>query len=256
MRLNLSSVTRPTLTGVQELPGAGRLAAWGSAALAGAVSPDEAAAQVCGPDDAGHRVVGLPAEPAAVNLAYALARLRTLGATGLRLVLPRAGDPAGLPGPPAFNVEAIARGAAVLTTGELHLALLPDARAAWAVHPVAEDARTPLSVPDAQSQLGAAIREAADLLARLDVARWDPAAAGVLADRSADRRTQLPPTAPPASHHLLDQATRIAAVVDLAGRGQGASVSAAEMRARAQALAALDAAARRAIEAACSSPLP
>jgi iron complex transport system ATP-binding protein len=83
MTANLSSRQRPTLTGVRELSSAGRLAAWGSAALAGTVSPDEAADEVCGPRDAAHRVLGLPGESGTVNLPYALARLRSLGVAHL-----------------------------------------------------------------------------------------------------------------------------------------------------------------------------
>jgi hypothetical protein len=255
MRLNLSSHTRLTLTGVRDLTEAGRLAAWGTAALAGEISPDEAAAQVCGPDDAGHRVLGLPDEPTAVNLAYALARLRTLGAAGLRLVLPRAGDPAGLPGPPDFNVRALSRGAAVLTTGTVHLGLLPDGRATWSASPVAADVRTPPSVREADRALSAVMREATELLMRLDVARWEPVAAEVLSHRALAARPILPMSAPPQAHHLLASGLRVAAIVDLARQNEGGSVSAGEMQARSRALADLDAAARRAVEAACS-PAP
>jgi hypothetical protein len=255
MRLNLLERPRPTLTGVQELPEAGRLAAWGTAALAGEVSPDDAAAQVCGPDDAGHRVFGLPDEPAAVNLAYALARLRALGASGLRLVLPRAGDAAGLPGPPEFNVRALARGAAVLTTGGAHVGLLPDGRATWSAARVAADLRTPPSLREADRALSAVMREATELLMRLDVARWEPVAAEALAHRAQAARPMLPMCAPPQAHHLLASGLRVATIVDLARQSEGASVSAGEMRARARALADLDAAARRAIEAACSPPV-
>ena len=39
---------------MRELSPAGRLAAWGNAALSGAVSPDEAADRVTGPTDTPH----------------------------------------------------------------------------------------------------------------------------------------------------------------------------------------------------------
>jgi hypothetical protein len=240
---------------VHELPVAGRLAAWGGAALAGDVSPDDAAAQVSGPDDAGHRVSGLPDEAAPVNLAYALVRLRTLGATGLRLVLPRAGDAAGLPGPPEFNVQALARGAAVLTEGAVHLGLLPDARVAWAAHPVSDDPRTSPSLREAERALSAAMREATELLTRLDVARWEPAAAEALAHQARTARPALPVSAPPQAHHLLAMGLRVTGIVELARQSEGAAVSAGEMRARARALTELDSAARRAVEAACSAPV-
>ena len=81
-----------------------------------------------------------------MNLAYALARLRALGVTGLRLVLPRPGDAAGLPGPPAFNERAVGRGEAVLTVGGPPLGLLDETRGTWSVHPVAPD-RADAAVP-------------------------------------------------------------------------------------------------------------
>lgn len=241
---------------MRELPTSGRLAAWGSAALAGAVSPDEAADEVHGRHDPAHRVTGLPGELAPVNLPYALVRLRALGATALRLVLPRPGDATGLPGPPAFNERAVDRGEAVLTVGGPPLALLPEARATWSAHPVTPDTRTPMSLAEAHRAITDVMREAAEVLARLDVARWEPAAAELLAQRSRAVRPMLPITADPQAHHLLEQGLRVAAIVDLARSGDGAAVSAGEMAARSQVLRDLDGAARRAVEAACSGPAP
>jgi hypothetical protein len=254
MTANLSSRQRPTLTGVRELSSAGRLAAWGSAALAGTVSPDEAADEVCGPRDAAHRVLGLPGETGTVNLPYALARLRSLGVTGLRLVLPRPGDATGLPGPPDFNQRAVGRGEAVLTVGGPSLGLLDETRGTWSVHPVAPDPRTPLALRDAYRLLCDAMREGADVLSRLDVARWEPAAAEVLAARSRAVRPALPMATDPEAHHTLEQALRITAIVELARAGDGAAVSVTEMAARSEVLRELDTAARRALEAACSAP--
>lgn len=240
---------------MRELTSAGRLAAWGSAALAGAVSPDEAADEVCGRHDSGHRVLGLPDEAGAVNLAYALARLRTLGVTGLRLVLPRPGDATGLPGPPEFNERAVGRGEAVVTVGGRPLGLLAETRGTWSAHPVALDLRTALSLYDAARTLTGTVREAGDVLARLDVARWEPAAAEVLAARSRSLRQALPQSVDPRAHHVLEQGLRVVTIVELARAGDGAAVSAAEMAARSAVLRDLDAAARRAVEAACSAPV-
>ena len=237
---------------MQELTAAGRLAAWGTAALAGRVSPDEAADAVAGPRDAGHRVAGLPGEAGPVTLAYALGRLRSLGVTGLRLVLPRPGDVSGLPGPPAFNAAAVEHGEAVVVVGGSPLGLLPEGRGGWQAHQVEPDGRTPLSLHDADRDLTRATREAAELLARLDVARWDPAVAEVLTGRSRSRPSALPQDAPAQAHQVLDRAMRLALIVELAGRSEGAAVSTSEMQARTQVLRDLDAAARRAVEAACS----
>lgn len=255
MSVNLSSGPRPSLTGVRELTAAGRLAAWGTAALTGAVSPDEAADEVSGPHDPAHRVTGLPGEAAAVNLPYALARLRALGVTGLRLVLPRPGDTAGLPGPPSFNELAVLAGDAAITVGGTALGLLPGVRGSWSVHAVSLDVRTPQSLAEAGRALGAAMREATELLVRLDLSRWEPAAADVLAARSRAERPALPMSVPVPAHSVLHQALRVAAIVAVATTGDGAAVTAAEMSARSTALRGLDTASRRAIEAACS-PAP
>jgi hypothetical protein len=237
---------------VHDLLPAGRLAAWGSAALAGAVSPDEAADAVTGPHDPGHRVSGLPGEDAPVTLPYALVRLRALGATGLRLVLPRPGDVSGLPGPADLNAAALAAGAAVVAAGGCHLALVPGGRATWAAHAASPDGRSRPTVREAERALGAAVRDAAAELARLDVARWDPAAAEVVHGRPASGRTPLPASADPAAHALLTQAMRIARLVEVATASDGAAVTGSESTARALVLRDLGDAARHAVEAACS----
>ena len=239
---------------VRDLPPAGRLAAWGTAALRGQLSPDEAADGVAGRDDPVHRVAGLPGEPEPVTIPYALGRLRALGATGLRLVLPRPGDVAGLPGPPEFNAEALAAGAAVVATGGCTLALLPVTRAQWSAHRVDLDHRTPLSVRAAEQALGQAVRDGAAELTRLDVAAWDPAAAEVL-DRGHGHRSALPASVGADAHRLLALALRISAVVEVAAAGEGRVVTGRQVGARARVLRELDDAARHAVEAACSAPV-
>ena len=144
-----------------------------------------------------------PARPAAVNLPYALARLRSLGVTGLRLVLPRPGDAAGLPGPP--DVQRARRRP---RRGGADRRAAP--RSGCSTRPAAPGrctrsrptARTPLALRDADRDLHDAMREGADVLSRLDVARWEPAAAEVLAARSRAmpaRRCRWP--ADPEAHH-------------------------------------------------------
>lgn len=241
---------------MRELSRGGRLAAWGTAALTGAASPDEAADEVARGRDAAHRVHGLPGELAPVNLPYALARLRTLGVTGLRLVLPAPGDATGLPGPVAFTEAAVDRAEAVLTVGGPPLGLLPETRGTWSVHHVDDDRRTPMSLRDAARALTTATREATELLVRMEVARWEPAAAEVLATRSRSVRPELPPSADHQAHTVLHQALRLSTIVELAQAGDGAAVSAGEMAARSRVLRELDTAVRRALEAACSPPPP
>lgn len=230
-----------------DLPAAALLAAWGAAALAGECSLDEAAAAVAAPADPPHRVAGLPGEDGPVSLPYALGRLRGLGAAGLRLVLPRPGDVSGLPGPAGFNRSALEAGAAVVAVGA-GLALLPAGRAAWRAYAVADDARSWLTGPEADRALTAAVREAAEALADLDVARWDPRVAALQAETAAARL--------PSGRALAARAVRLLAVVEVALDGEGGAVSAAQLAARREALQAVADAARRAVEAACSSPAP
>lgn len=245
----------PTVGAVQDLPAAARLAAWGGAALAGALSLDDAADAVTGPLDAGHRVFGLGPDGPGVNLAYALGRLRSEGAHGLRLVLPRPGDATGLPGPPAFNERAMARGEVVVAVGGPPRALLAEGRAAWSVHGVAVDPRTPLGLRDAQRRLDAIMRETTAILVQLDVARWEPAAVEVLQHQASRMDPPLlPSSAPPPAQHLLTCAQRIVTIVALARQSEGATLSAAEHTVRDRALRDLDAAGRRGLEAACSTP--
>jgi hypothetical protein len=95
------------------LPRSLRLATWGSAALAGGVSLDEAVERIAGGDTL-HRMVGIDGEPAEVGLSLGLGSLRAHGARALCLALPATGDPVGLAGPPGFNAEATVVGEAVL----------------------------------------------------------------------------------------------------------------------------------------------
>jgi hypothetical protein len=238
---------------VPELPAAARLVVWGNACLVSAVSPDEAAERVTGATDATHRVFGLPGETGGVSMTYALARLRALGVTSVRLALPRPGDVSGLPGPPEFNERALAVGSAAIASGPTPLGLLDETRGAWTVHRVGHDPRTPLSLADAERDLNGVMRRATARLVHLDVARWQPAAADVLAHQASQSvRSPLPPTSPPRAAHLLETAMRLLAVVDIARADDGAAVTAAEMTARREALRDLETAARHVVEAACN----
>ncbi|MFG3104638.1 hypothetical protein ACGFZL_29545 [Streptomyces sp. NPDC048182] len=248
-------------------PRAGRLAAWGNALLAGLVSPDEAVVAIVG-DDAVHRVAGLPGEPAPVGLTLALGRLRALGAGGLRLALPAPGHPLGLSGPPEFNARALEAAEAVVCHGAA-LGLVPEVSEAgpagdvhvevvWHCLPVRE--APPADVPslgEAERELAEALREATEVLTRLDVAGSGPvAAAAIEAYRArAERgREVLAPGYPPRAVRVLELAQRVAALVDLAhGNGHGGAVSASEMAARGEALRPVERTARRAMVAAYNS---
>jgi hypothetical protein len=239
---------------MHELSPAARLSAWGGAALAGQVSLDDAADVIAGSGDAAHRFFGLAGEDGGVNVAYALGKLRADGARGLRLVLPRPGDIAGLPGPPEFNDRALARGEAVLTVGGPPRGVLGESRGAWTVHDVSADARTPMSLREAEWALNQQMREATAVLVQLDVARWEPVAAEVLQHQARNAAAPaLPLSSPTQAQHVVEWALRMITIVEVARQSDGAAVTSAEADARLQVLRDLDTAARRGLEAACSA---
>lgn len=246
-------------------PRSGRLAAWGNALLAGLVSPDEAAHRIAG-EDASHRVAGLPGESGQVGLTLALGRLRALGSKGLRVALPIAGHPLGLSGPPEFNAHALDAGEAVIATGAA-LGLVPEVSAAgpegdqhievvWRCQAVRE--APPADVPslsEAERELAEALREATEVLSRLNVAGSGPMAEAALEAyraRAERGREVLAPGYPPRAIRVLELAQRVGALVDIAymaggdGREHGGAVSASEITARAEALRPVERTSRRA----------
>ncbi|MFC0602788.1 hypothetical protein [Streptomyces palmae] len=255
-------------------PRSGRLAAWGNALLAGFVSPDEAAQQVVG-GDATHRVADLPGESGAVGLTLALGRLRALGAVGLGVALPVPGHPLGLCGPPEFNARALEAGEAVIASG-VPLGLVPEVFEAgprgdvhtevvWRCLPVRE--APPADVPslgEAERELAEALREATEVLTRLDLAGSGPVAQAALEAyraRAERGREVLAPGYPPRAVRVLELAQRVGALVSIArapggdGREHGAAVSSSEIAARAEALRPVERTARRAQVAAYNAAL-
>jgi hypothetical protein len=245
--------------------------------LAGHVSPDDAVIAVVG-EDAVHRVEGVPGESAPVGLTLALGRLRTLGVTGLRVALPAPGHPLGLSGPPEFNARALEAEQAVLCHGAA-LGLVPEmsgyrqrsadeagpegdvhVEVVWQVLPVRE--APPADVPslgEAERELAEALRDATELLTRLDVAGSGPVAeAAIDAYRArAERgREVLAPGYPPRAVRVLELAQRVGALIAVAtesGSGHGGAVSSSEIFARREALRPVERTARRAQVAAYNS---
>jgi hypothetical protein len=241
-------------------PRSGRLAAWGNALLAGFVSPDDAALAIVG-DDAVHRVEGLPGEAGPVGLTLALGRLRALGVTGYRVALPAPGHPLGLSGPPEFNARALDAEEAVVASGAAY-GLVPEVYEAgpagdqhvevvWHCLPVRE--APPADVPslgEAERELAEALRDATEVLSRLDVAASGPVAeAAIDAYRArAERgREALAPGYPPRAVRVLELAQRVGLLISVAyENGHGGAVSASEMSARVEALRPVERVARRA----------
>ncbi|MGW5974796.1 hypothetical protein [Streptomyces sp. NPDC055186] len=248
-------------------PRSGRLASWGNALIAGLVSPDDAVLAIVG-EDAVHRVEGVPGESAPVGLTLALGRLRTLGVTGLRVALPTPGHPLGLSGPPEFNARALEAGEAVVGHGAA-FGLVPRVREAgpagdvhvevvW--HCLAVREAPPADVPslgEAERELAEALREATEVLTRLDVAGSGPVAEAAIdayRARAEPSREVLAPGYPPRAVRVLELARRVGMLVSLAGtNGHGGAVSASEMAARGEALRPVERTARRAQVAAYNS---
>jgi hypothetical protein len=241
-----------------------RFVAWSNAVLAGQVSPDLAADRISGTDSV-HRVDGLPGGDGQ-SLPVVLARLSAHATPAVRLVLPVPGDPVGLPGPSELTTAALAAGEAALLPGGADglFGLVPSEggdHVAWTAYPVAAAPATAVSplpsLAEADQGLAVALREATELLASLDVARWDPGSADAV---DALRRGQLDgdglaPGYPNRAHEVLARARRLRAVIELASRGDGAAVTAGEAAARRAALVPLDRSARYAEMAAYNAVL-
>lgn len=238
----------------------GRFVAWGNAVLAGLVSPDTAAERICGRDGC-HRVLGWAGRDTD-TLTVALARLRSAGVTGLRLVLPVPGDLLGLPGPAEFNVDALDAGEAVLVDGG------PPSAEAWGLIPAVQAENpddcvgtavhwqaarvnpTPSPTPtlgEAERELAETMRAATDALDALDVARWRPEAADRISEIRSGRNTDLlAPGYPARAHRVLALAQRVAAIAELAADDDGAAFNLGGIAGRDAELRALARAARRA----------
>jgi hypothetical protein len=201
--------------------------------------------------------------------------------TGLRVALPVPGHPLGLSGPPEFNARALAAREAVIGVGTVGavgahpLGLVPevverDGAAAgpdggqhievlW--HCLGVRDAPPADVPslgEAERELAEALREATEVLSRLDVAGSGPVAEAALEAyraRAERGREVLAPGYPPRAARVLELAQRVAALISIAygpegagrdGREHGGAVSASQIAARAEALRPLERTARRA----------
>ncbi|MEQ6899624.1 hypothetical protein [Nocardioides sp. YIM 152588] len=231
------------------LPYAARLAWWGTAWLRGDLGPDDLLDAVVGTDVA-HVVVGSGAE--SVGLVPFLATARDRGATAVGAAFPAAGDPVGLRGPRGLTAAAVDAGEAAPLLGASE-ALVPRAvgRAVeWAAHPA--DRRPPPDLGEADRELRAALLDAANGLAALDVASWSPEVADELHDLRAEEPLPAPPGTPDRCRALAGRALHLRAVLDLALESEGGALGLAEIARRRELLAPLDRAVRRALTAACS----
>ncbi|HEX6149712.1 hypothetical protein [Nocardioides sp.] len=180
-----------------------------------------------------------------------LAGLRRSGADGVGIALPRAGDLLGLGGPRELNAAALSVGEAVVGRG---IALVPRRQGSalwWEQYDAA-----PRQVPDlgeADRALRSETLSAAETLARLDVARWQPVLADEFLDLARPDELTGPAGIPAAAVALAGRAGRVLRIAGLGLADDGGAIGSAEMSARREALASLERAARRALVAACSA---
>jgi hypothetical protein len=180
-----------------------------------------------------------------------LAELRRSGSDGVGLALPRPGDLLGLGGPADLNAAAMDAGEAVIGRG---VGLVPR-RQGSALWWERYDAG-PRQVPDlgeADRALRAGTLTAADTLARLDVAHWQPRLADEFLDLARPDGLIGPAGIPAAAVSLAGRAGRAMRIAELGLADEGGATGATEMSARREVLMALERTARRALVAACSA---
>lgn len=238
-----------------------RLAAWGSAWLAGSASFDQVLDAIAG---RGRVVGGTGFDSAGVHpVGVALADWKRVGTPALRLALPVPGDVRGLAGPPEFRAAAMQAGQAVygndfgvtvLIGPETPSSAGPEV--VWRRAPATDPQPDPLSVADAEHELAEAIRQTASDFARRGVTSWLSDIAPALSDaRRAGERLHLPASHPPRAVRLVAQAERLTAVLAVVDADDTGPLTAAEVSERTAALAPLRLAVRRALLAGYNAPV-
>jgi len=257
---------------VDALPRSATLALWAGPVLTGRADAAALLRAVQG-DDEPHEVAveagaALSAWPTPTRLPDLVEALREHHVRALRLVLPVPGDPSALPGPPAVNEAALDAGECVVSVGGPPLVLVPEVvefgsvyelghEVTWHVLPCSPPV-APLasSVGDAERELREALLRATDVLTDLDVGRWRPDAAELVANlRKPAPLGPLPATTTPRVTKVLDLAWRVRSIVELAREDDGAAVSGWEADRRTQELRALESVSRRALVAAVNDPI-
>lgn len=241
--------------------------AWARSWRAGLVPYDDCLDEIVGAED--HLAGDVPGEVRdEIPLRAALSQLSRLKPDDIRLVLPAAGDPRGLPGPGAFSQHALIAEEGVVAGP---LGLVPEIRrhvsgsgdefsiVLWRFF-VLEPfpiPHTESSPAEAEAELSETLASATARLVRLDVAQWRPELAGSLAAlRKPDQTSELPPGYDQRARRLYARATVLDRVLTLAGEAApGGAVNALEAAQRDEALRPLIMACRRALVAACNAPL-
>jgi len=267
-----------------------RLVTWARAWRAGTVSYDDVADETEGEEE--HLVADAPGTWTDIPLRQALRALSKLHPDEIRLVLPAPGDPRGLPGPGPFTGAALTALEGVVAG---RLGLVPQVRShtsgsgdtfeivVWQAYPLPDQPESASvsglgvtgfggagprgnpafaalgepSAAEAEADLSTALSEATTTLSRLDVAVWRPELAGALAAlRRPDNGTDLPPGYSPRARRLFARASVLDRVLALAAEvAPGGAMNSHEASQRDAALRPLTVACRRALTAACNSPL-
>lgn len=242
-----------------------RFVAWARAWRAGTVSYDDVADETEAGEE--HLVVDAPGTWTEVPLRDAIRTLSKLHPDEIKLVLPVPGDPRGLPGPGPFSAAALDAREGVMAG---RLGFVPQVRrhtsgsgdefhtVVWQTFPLPDAPPTDhLTTAEAEAELSAAIAEATAALTRLDVAAWRPELASALsALRRPDNATALPPGFSPRARRLYARASVLDRMLALAAEvAPGGAINTYEAQQREAALRPLTTACRRALVAACNSPL-
>lgn len=251
-----SAATDPQVV-IEPIPRAAILTAWWNSWSCGQCSADDLLDAMAA---FGSHVV-VTAEGTHEPLALGLAALRPAGSAvgiSVRAVLPVAGDPAGLPGPPALNQLAVAAGQAVIFDAA-RVALLPEREAditLWRVLPTDPDHVTaqPIRPEQAATAVREALHEATTALSSMDLtgSRDQITASLQQLDRQL-RKLQLPASLSPDRAHTAHTAARVLGIVAIAAAEDSSSLTAAARSERAAVLRELARTARRALAAAVSS---
>lgn len=211
-------------------------------------------------------VCDMPGSAAPQDWSSALPQLSTVHPDEIRLVLPVPGDVRGLPTSGSLAGAAVAAGEAV-TAGSVGIVPERSTRrsgsgdtwehVAWHVHSCdGAGAGEALSPGEAELMLTEAIHEATAAMVRLDVARWRPELGQALTRVRGDDGQDLPVGYDSRTRRLYARAVMLDRTLVVAeADAPGASVTAHEARARAQALRPLATACRQALVAACNAPL-
>ncbi len=255
-----ASTLAPVSADRTALPRSAVLALWLQSVGA---SPGVAVRSVQG-DDEPHAVVGLPGSDGATDLRTLVTRWLA-GPREVCALLPAPGDPAGVPA--AATVDATDAGECVVVTTpegswaavpritEFGSVLEPGHLVTWEVREVGAwstlVAASLGSLADAERELRTSLVTATDALDSLDVARWrDDAADAIERVRNASTHGWPVPDLDGRRGRVLQLATRLLAIVDLATADDGGAVNLWQADQRSTALREVERTARHALSAA------